>query len=539
MDVLVLGPVEASYRGSPIDLGPRQQRLLLAVLALKVNRPVSLAQLVDLTWPDTPPPTAQHAIHVRVCGLRAALAAAGRDGPTDTEIVTRGDAYLLRADPLSVDAHRFRALVRRAQAEADDEMKVGLLREAAALWRGPALTGAAPLAVVDRLCRGLEEIRLMAVEDRLDAELRLGRHRAVLDELIDLVAEYPHRQRLVGQLMLGLYRDARGPDAVSTYLTARSRLVDNLGLDPDEALQDLYLRILRGDRVLGPPDELVHRPAAAGPPPARHSRPETGRSRPAAVRIRLGQLARRLQGGVMTKAGPAVEARRLTKRYGPRTAVDQLSFTAERGEVLGLLGSNGAGKTTTIRLLTTMLTPTGGEFSVAGVPHTSEAEIRRRVGVLPEDARYPGRQTGLEYLVYQARLFGLNRVDATRAAERLLVEVGLGGRGGSRISTYSRGMRQRLGVARALLNEPSVVLLDEPTLGLDPAGQRQVLDLVGDISAHTGATVVLSTHALPDVQEVCTRALVMEEGRVAAAGTVAEVSAQLADAARPGAGTVR
>ncbi len=262
MDVLVLGPVEASCRGSPIDLGPRQQRLLLAVLALKVNRPVPVAQLVDLTWPDTPPPSAQHAIHVRVCGLRAALVAAGRDGPADTEIVTRGDAYLLRADPMSVDAHRFRALVRRARVEADDEVKVGLLREAAALWRGPALTGTAPPAVADRLCRGLEEIRLMAVEDRLDAELRLSRHRAVLDELIDLVAEHPHRQRLVGQLMLALYRDARGPDAVSTYLTARSRLVDDLGLDPDEALQELYLRILRGDRVLGPPDELIHQPAA-------------------------------------------------------------------------------------------------------------------------------------------------------------------------------------------------------------------------------------------------------------------------------------
>jgi ABC-2 type transport system ATP-binding protein len=214
----------------------------------------------------------------------------------------------------------------------------------------------------------------------------------------------------------------------------------------------------------------------------------------------------------------------LTKRFGSRVAVDDLSFSARPGEILGLLGPNGAGKTTTIRLLTTVLTPTSGEFLVAGVPGTRPMEIRRRVGVLAESSGYPGHQTGREYLRYHARLFGLSRHDARRAADRLLAEVGLEDRASTRISTYSRGMRQRLGIARALVNEPEVVFLDEPTLGLDPAGQRQVMAIVRDVAARRGATVVLSTHTLPEVEEVCTSVLILDRGRVVLTGTVAEVT---------------
>jgi ABC-2 type transport system ATP-binding protein len=223
-----------------------------------------------------------------------------------------------------------------------------------------------------------------------------------------------------------------------------------------------------------------------------------------------------------------LEANRLTKRYGVRTAVDGLSFTARKGEVVGLLGPNGAGKTTTIRLLTTVLTPSAGEFTVAGVPGNRPAEIRRRVGVLPESAGYPGNQTGREYLRYHARLFGLPRAEAERVATRLLADMGLNERAGSRIATYSRGMRQRLGIARALVNDPAVVFLDEPTLGLDPAGQRQVLGIVRDIARSGGATVVLSTHTLPEVEEVCTSVLILDRGKVVAAGSVGEVTAAAA-----------
>jgi ABC-2 type transport system ATP-binding protein len=224
----------------------------------------------------------------------------------------------------------------------------------------------------------------------------------------------------------------------------------------------------------------------------------------------------------------AVQARGVEKRYGSLVAVADLSFEAKPGEILGVLGPNGAGKTTAIRVLTTILEPTRGGFAVAGVPHTRPAEIRRRIGVLPESAGYPEHQTGEEYLRYHARLYGRSRADARAAAGALLDELGLGDRGGSLISTYSRGMRQRLGIARALVNEPQVVFLDEPTLGLDPAGQRQMLATVRRIADERGATVLLSTHLLAEVEETCSRVLILNRGRVAALGTVAEVAARAA-----------
>lgn len=224
----------------------------------------------------------------------------------------------------------------------------------------------------------------------------------------------------------------------------------------------------------------------------------------------------------------SLEAIRLTKQFGVRTAVREINFTAGEGEILGLLGPNGAGKTTTIRLLTTVLTPTSGQFSVAGIPSSRATEIRRRVGVLPESAGYPAHQTGREYLRYHARLFGQPRRDAEQIAERLLTDVGLAERGSSRIATYSRGMRQRLGIARALVNDPAVVFLDEPTLGLDPAGQRQVLRMVREIAIRRGATVVLSTHTLPEVEEVCSTVLILDRGSVVRYGTVGEVTRAVA-----------
>ena len=220
----------------------------------------------------------------------------------------------------------------------------------------------------------------------------------------------------------------------------------------------------------------------------------------------------------------ALEAHGVRKEYGSLVALEDLSFAVEDGEILGVLGPNGAGKTTAIRVLTTILSPTRGSFHVAGAPHTRPAEIRTCIGVLPESAGYPEHQTGEEFLRFYARLYGHSRASAAAVTTALLAEVGLTERARSLVSTYSRGMRQRLGIARALVNDPRVVFLDEPTLGLDPAGQRQVLGLVRGLAQERGATVLLSTHLLAEVEELCTRVLILNRGRVAAEGTVSEVA---------------
>jgi ABC-2 type transport system ATP-binding protein len=225
---------------------------------------------------------------------------------------------------------------------------------------------------------------------------------------------------------------------------------------------------------------------------------------------------------------PAVDARGIAKHYGSLVAVHDLTFAVEAGEVLGVLGPNGAGKTTAIRVLTTILEPSRGSFSVAGIPHTRPAEIRRRIGVLPESAGYPERQTGDEYLRYHARLYGHTRASARAVARSLLEEVGLLERRTSLISTYSRGMRQRLGIARTLVNDPDVVFLDEPTLGLDPAGQRQILGNVRKIASERGATVLLCSHLLAEVEENCSRVMILNRGHVVAEGTVSEVARRAA-----------
>jgi ABC-2 type transport system ATP-binding protein len=230
-----------------------------------------------------------------------------------------------------------------------------------------------------------------------------------------------------------------------------------------------------------------------------------------------------LVNGERERSSLAIRASGLSKSYSGRVAVDSVDLVARAGTVLGLLGPNGAGKTTLIRMLSTVLRPDAGTFAIAGVAHTDPTEIRRRIGVLPEGAGYPRHQTCEEWLTLHGRLYGARRRTARETARRLLLEVGLAERTGSLIAGLSRGMRQRLGIARALVNDPAVVFLDEPTLGLDPYGQRQVLDLVTRVARERGVTVVISTHVLAEVEQVCDHVAILNRGRVVADDPVTEV----------------
>jgi DNA-binding SARP family transcriptional activator len=242
VEIRLLGPVQAWRDGVRVGLGPRKQRFVLAVLALDVNRLVPLDRLVDLSWPSCPPRSARQAIRVSVSRLRAAIAPA--------ELVGEAGGYVLHADPMLVDAHRFRALVGEARRSARDAERVALFRQALDLWCGPALADAAAPEVVNRLTSGLAESRLTATEECLEAELRLGRPLAVLDELVDLVARYPYRERLVALLMTAQYRADRPADALATLRTARTLLAHDLGLAPGERLARLEEAILRSDPAL-------------------------------------------------------------------------------------------------------------------------------------------------------------------------------------------------------------------------------------------------------------------------------------------------
>jgi ABC-2 type transport system ATP-binding protein len=212
--------------------------------------------------------------------------------------------------------------------------------------------------------------------------------------------------------------------------------------------------------------------------------------------------------------------------YGGRRALQGLSFELRPGRVMGFLGPNGAGKTTSIRILTTILRPTSGRFTVDGISSDHPAEIRPRIGVLPETLGLPNQITGIEYISYFGRLYGRRGADARKHGLDLLELVGLRDRARHLIRTYSHGMRQRLGIARALVNDPVVLFLDEPTLGLDPRGQQELLTLLRGITLDRGAAIILCSHALAEVENVCDDVVILMSGRVVATGSFAEVLAQ-------------
>lgn len=226
---------------------------------------------------------------------------------------------------------------------------------------------------------------------------------------------------------------------------------------------------------------------------------------------------------------PVIEARKLTKRYGDMAAVDGVDLSVAPGEVFGLLGPNGAGKTTTILMLLGLTEPTSGVARVGGLdPSRDPLAVKRRAGYMPDSVGFYENMTGRENLSYTA---SLNEVPAGQAVDRidtLLEEVGLTGGADQPVGTYSRGMRQRLGIADALVKDPMVVILDEPTAAIDPQGVTEMLRLIRDLAHRDGRAVLLSSHLLHQVQEICDRMAIFVSGKVVAEGTASELGAKLA-----------
>ena len=282
MEFRILGPLEVVEDGNPVALGTLKERLVLGVLLLHANEFVSRERLIDDLWGEAPPPTARKAVNVYLSKLRKTLSGAGAD-----PITTAAGGYRLHVEPESLDASRMQALVGEAQelvANGELETAAQRFREALSLWRGPTLAGLQLESRGRDEVAALDELRLTALMDRIDCDLALGRHEQVLGELGVLVSEHPLRERLRAQQMLALYRADRQADALEAYAEARRTLVDDLGIEPSEALQRLQQAILRHDPSLETPAGTAAvnglPSTAAAPPSAPVGAAETGAGRP-------------------------------------------------------------------------------------------------------------------------------------------------------------------------------------------------------------------------------------------------------------------
>jgi ABC-2 type transport system ATP-binding protein len=218
----------------------------------------------------------------------------------------------------------------------------------------------------------------------------------------------------------------------------------------------------------------------------------------------------------------------LTKKYGSFTAVDNLNLTISKGEIFGLLGPNGAGKSTAILMLMGLTEPDSGTVKVCEIdPTRNPVEVKRKVGYLPEDIGFYDNLTGLENIIYTARLNGVTLGEAEERANKLLGRVGLSNELGKKTGKYSRGMRQRLGLADVLIKNPEIIILDEPTMGIDPTGVKEFLDLIVRLSREEGITVLFSSHHLHQVQKVCDRVGIFVGGKLLAEGNIHSLSKKL------------
>jgi ABC-2 type transport system ATP-binding protein len=234
-----------------------------------------------------------------------------------------------------------------------------------------------------------------------------------------------------------------------------------------------------------------------------------------------------LNEAVSASSDAVIVAEGLTKRYGSASAVDDIGFAIRKGEVFGLLGPNGAGKTTTILMLLGLTEISSGRVGVLGFdPARQPLKVKRRVGYLPDSVGFYDHLTAEENLAYTAQLMGLSLAERTQRIEHALERVRLSDVGHKRVATFSRGMRQRLGLAEIIVKRAEIAILDEPTSGLDPQATLEFLDLIRELKAE-GTTVLLSSHLLDQVQRICDRVALFQSGRIVLMGSVAELSVQV------------
>ncbi|MCX8022988.1 MAG: ABC transporter ATP-binding protein [Syntrophorhabdaceae bacterium] len=220
-----------------------------------------------------------------------------------------------------------------------------------------------------------------------------------------------------------------------------------------------------------------------------------------------------------------VEAKNLTKEYKGFKAVDNLTLEIKEGEIFGFLGPNGAGKTTTILMFLGLTEPTSGTVRICGFDPVKEPlDVKKIVGYLPENVGFYDDMNAAQNLRYVARLNGIPDEISEKRIEELLLEVGLAGDKNKKVGTFSKGMRQRLGIAETLIKEPKVVFLDEPTIGLDPEGTNQMLDMIKSLSTKKGIAVFLTSHLLDQVQRICDRVGIMYNGNLIGVGTIDELA---------------
>jgi ABC-2 type transport system ATP-binding protein len=225
---------------------------------------------------------------------------------------------------------------------------------------------------------------------------------------------------------------------------------------------------------------------------------------------------------------PIIELEGLTKCYGSVKAVDNLSLNIGRGEIFGLLGPNGAGKTTAILMMLGLSEPDAGTARVCGINATSNPiAVKRKVGYMPDSVGFYDSMTAFENLVYIGRLNGIPEREIAARAQQTMETVGLGDELHKKTSAYSRGMKQRLGLADVLIREPEVIILDEPTLGIDPSGIKEFLALIRQLSRQQGLTVLLSSHHLHQVQQVCDRVSIFVGGKLLVEGDMKTLSRNL------------